>query len=57
MAAALGLPVFVVREPGVAGGVFELTRDVASIVVDLDDALAPERATSSLDRWVSELAH
>ena len=57
MAAALGLPVLVVREPGVVGGVFELAEDVVTIVVDFDDALAPERATFSLERWVSELVH
>jgi uncharacterized protein YjbI with pentapeptide repeats len=55
MAAALGLPVFVVREPGVTGGVFELAQDVVAVVVDFDDALAPERATFSLESWVSEL--
>lgn len=54
MAAALGLPIFVVREPGVAGGVFDVAGDMITVIADLDDVLARRNASDPLQRWVSE---
>jgi hypothetical protein len=55
MAAALGLPVLVVKEPGVEGGIFDLTGDVLLVTADLDDMMSREGAQTMMRRWVSEL--
>ena len=54
VATALGLPVFVAREPGVVGGVFDLVGDAVTVVADFQDAVAREATTSALERWVRE---
>lgn len=55
MAAALGLPVFILRDPGVTGGVFDIKEDVVTVVADLGVALERSPARTSLQRWLSEL--
>ncbi len=55
MAAALSLPVFVIREPGLAGGVFDLVGDVVTVVADFDDAIGRADASSSLRAWLRRL--
>ncbi|HUC15074.1 MAG TPA: pentapeptide repeat-containing protein [Acidimicrobiales bacterium] len=55
MAAALGLPVLVVKEPGVEGGIFDLAGDVLIVTADLDDMMSREHAQTMMRRWVSEL--
>ena len=54
VAAALGLPVFVAREPGVVGGVFDLVGDAVSVVADFHDAVARNATTSALERWLED---
>lgn len=55
IAAALRLPVFVVCEPGVTGGVFDLKDDAVTVVADLDDVLGGGHARVYLQRWLTEL--
>ena len=55
IAAALQLPVFVVRDSGVIGGVFDIKEDVTTVVADLNDALEKKQAETSLQRWLIEL--
>ncbi len=55
IAAALGLPVLVVREPDVAGGIFDVAGDTLTIVAEFKDLLAQDDTRISLQRWVSEI--
>jgi uncharacterized protein YjbI with pentapeptide repeats len=55
IAAALRLPVFVIRDSGVTGGVFDLKEQVVSVVADINDALARNRTRTSLQWWLFEL--
>ena len=55
IAAALGLPIFVVRDVGVSGGVFDIKEDVVTVVADIDDALKGNESSTSLQRWLIEL--
>ena len=55
MAAALRLPVFIARDSGVTGGVFDIKDDVVTVVADLDAALERGQTTTSLQRWLIEL--
>jgi Pentapeptide repeats (8 copies) len=57
IATALALPVFAIREPGVVEGIFEVTQDAATIVVDIDEALEAKHAGASLERWMGRLVH
>lgn len=54
VAAALGLPVFIAREPGVVGGIFDLVGDAVTVVADLDDAVARDETTSAIERWLRD---
>jgi hypothetical protein len=54
VAAALGLPVLVVREPGVVGGIFDLPNDAVTIVTDLNNAVARDGTACTLERWAAE---
>ncbi len=54
VAAARGLPLFVARESGAVGGVFDLVSDAVSVVADLHDAVARDATTSTLERWVED---
>jgi len=55
IAAALGLPMFVVRDSGVTGGVFDIEDDKVSVVVDLTHALERDQTKNSLQAWLMEL--
>ena len=37
------------------GGIFDMAGDVVTVVADIDDALARDQASTSLERWVHEL--
>jgi hypothetical protein len=55
MASALGLPVFIVREPGVSGGVFDVQGDMIMTVCDISEALSRTSAKSELSTWLNDL--
>ena len=55
LAAALRLPMFVVHDSGVAGGVFDIKGDVVTVVADIDDALGRNQTSTSLQQWLIEL--
>jgi hypothetical protein len=55
LATGLGLPAFLVRETGVKGGVFDLTDDAVTAVLDLRTMFEGDD-TASLQRWISSLA-
>jgi hypothetical protein len=55
IAAALRLPVFVVRDSGVTGGVFDIKQDVVTVVADIDEALERNQTRTSLQRWLIEI--
>lgn len=57
IAVALQLPVFIVRESGVTGGVFEIKEDVVTVVTDLDKALDRNQVKTSIQGWLTELVH
>ncbi len=54
VAAALGLPVSIVREPGVVGGVFDLQGDALTVTAEAMDAVAREATTSALETWLRD---
>lgn len=55
IAAALRLPMFIVRDQGVTGGVFDMKEEIITVVADMDDALERNQARTSLHGWLIEL--
>ena len=56
IATGLGIPTIMVREPGVAGGVFDLIADAVTLVVDLDSVIAGDAATGVMRQWVTTIS-
>lgn len=54
IAAALGLPMFVVRDSGVTGGIFDIEDDKVTVVADLAHALERDQTKNALQRWLME---
>jgi uncharacterized protein YjbI with pentapeptide repeats len=57
IAAALRLPLFVVRDSGVTGGIFDIEEDAVTVVADIDKALERNQMKTSLQGWLIEVTH
>lgn len=55
IATGLRLPLFVVRDSGVTGGVFDIKEDVTAVVADLGETLETRQTRTSLQQWLIEL--